>query len=319
MKNLMPDNPQPANLPTPQPPNLPTSPPFDETFMRRLEQLTLIARRVRTGHHKGERRSTRRGSSVEFADYRNYTPGDDLRRLDWRIYARLERPFIKLFEEQEEQTVHLLLDASASMDWPENDDGLNKWHFSRRLGAALGYIALANGDRLTVSHLSQERHQSWGPRRSRGQIHDLLNHLAGLPATGPTNLNAALRRVASARHRPGLLFLITDFFSPAGYQAGLSALGSAGFEINVLHLHSPDEMEPELMGDLRLYDVETGHSQEVSLNPTLRQLYRQRFSNWRAAIERYCLSRNINYVTLSTALNFDAVIAEHLRRRGFVK
>src|SRR5262245_58158140 len=146
---------------------------FDESFLRRLERVSLVARRIRSGHHKGERRSHKRGSSVEFADYRNYSPGDDIRRLDWRVYARLERPFIKLFEEEEDQVVHLVIDASASMNWPEAEADLNKWNFSRKLTAALGYIALAGGDRLTVSHLNQAQHYRWGPRRGRGHIHPL--------------------------------------------------------------------------------------------------------------------------------------------------
>ena len=114
---------------------------FSETFLRRLARVSLVARRIRSGHNKGERRSSKRGSSVEFADYRNYSPGDDLRRLDWRVYARLERPFIKLFEEEEDQSVHLVVDASASMNWPENEAELNKWNFSRKLAARQSWQA----------------------------------------------------------------------------------------------------------------------------------------------------------------------------------
>jgi uncharacterized protein (DUF58 family) len=294
---------------------------FDETFMRRLERLSLVARRARAGRGKGERRSTRRGTSVEFADYRNYTPGDDLRRLDWHVYARLERPFIKLFEEEEDQTVHFLLDASGSMDWPEGNGDLNKWNFSRRLAAALGYIALAGGDRLTVSLLIQADHHGWGPRRGRGQIHTLLGHLSGAEAVGPTDLNAALRRAGGGilKNRPGLLFLLTDFFSPAGYERGLLALRSAGHEVNVLHLLSPDEQQPTLAGDLRLHDVETGLARDVTIDASMRRLYEQRFEAWRAGLEQHCFSRDINYVTLSTALPFETVILGHLRQRGFVR
>ncbi len=311
----------PSNLPPFQSSNLPPFHPsiFDETFLRRLDRLSLIARRIRAGHSRGERRSRKHGSSVEFADYRDYRPGDDLRRLDWRVYARLERPFIKLFEDEEEQTVHLLLDGSGSMDWPEGENELNKWHFGRRLVAALGYIALAGGDRLTVSHLSQGRHHAWGPHRGRGHIHSLLTHLSALPASGPTYLNAALRHVSLTRHRPGLLFLISDFFSPEGYERGLAALGGAGHEISVLHLLSPDEIEPSLAGDLRLHDIETGQTQEITLTPTLRQLYRQQFESWRSGIEGYCFARDMNYITLDTSLAFDAVMLGYLRQRGFVR
>ncbi len=292
---------------------------FDETFMRRLERLSLITRRVRTGRYKGERRSTKRGSSVEFADYRNYTPGDDLRRLDWRIYARLERPFIKLFEEEEDQSIYILLDASASMNWPEQDKTLNKWDFGRKLTAALSYIALTGGDRVTVSHLSQSDHHTWGPYRGRAYIHQLLTHITDLNAAGPTNLNTALHHVAAARHRPGQLFLISDFFSPPGYERGLAALAGTGYEITILHLLSPDETDPGLKGDLRLHDIETGLAQDISITPALRRLYQQRFETWRSAIERYCFSHDMNYATLNTAMSFDSVILGYLQQRGVVK
>ncbi len=293
--------------------------PFNETFLRRLEQLALIARRVRTGRYQGERRSTKRGNSVEFADYRNYTSGDDLRRLDWRVYARLERPFIKLFEEEEDQSVHVLLDASASMNWPEDNPVANKWNFARQLAAALSYIALSGGDRVSISHLNQSSHHGWGPHRSKKHLHGLLNHLTDLTANGPTDLNTALSRVAAARHRPGLLFLITDFFSPNGYQQGLTALAGAGHEVTVLHLLSPDEMNPAFSGDLRLHDIETGLDQDISLTPTLQRLYLDHFENWRSAIERTCLARDINYAILNTATAFDSVVLGYLQQRGVIR
>src|SRR5512147_138111 len=139
---------------------------FDETTLRKLNQLTLIASRVRSGAMKGERRSSRRGSSVEFADYRNYTPGDDLRRLDWNIYARLERPFIKLLEEEEDLAVHLLVDASKSMDWGEGEE--HKFRYAARLAAALGAIALGAGDRLhAVGFHSGRQAEGFGPTRGQ--------------------------------------------------------------------------------------------------------------------------------------------------------
>lgn len=297
--------------------------------MRRLERLSLITRRIRSGRGKGERRSTKRGSSVEFADYRDYTPGDDLRRLDWRAFARLERPFIKLFEEEEDQAVHLVLDASRSMDWPNatfagQDSGqdstdVNKWHFACRLVAALGYMSLASGDRLTVSTLGEDGINTWGPYRGRGHIHALLNHLAQQNASGPTDLNQALGYLAQARTRPGLLFLLSDFFSPGGYEHGLLSLGSAGYESNILHLLTPDEIAPSIGGDLRLIDVETGSQQEMSIDHGMRQLYQKHFNRWREGLERYCFTHNMNYLLLETSLSFDSVIAEHLRKRGFVR
>ncbi|MDM8521455.1 DUF58 domain-containing protein [Anaerolineales bacterium HSG6] len=294
---------------------------FDPTFMRRLEQLSLVIRRARVAHGQGEHRSRRRGSSVEFADYRDYTPGDDLRHLDWHIYARLERPFIKLFEAEEDLTVHLVLDSSGSMNWPPNDNQHNKWNVARRLVAALGYIALISGDRLTVSYLHGNEAHRWRSRRGRAHVHALLKYLEPLKADGPTELNEALYRltIGSSGNRAGLLFLISDFFTTDGYERGLAALQSVGHEVNLLHLLSPDEIDPALVGDLRLHDVETNLSREVSVTGDLRQLYRQKFQHWRDNIEKYCFARDMNYITLSTEQSFETIILGHMRQRGFVR
>jgi uncharacterized protein (DUF58 family) len=293
---------------------------FESTFMRRLEQLSLVIRRVRGGRGQGEHRSQRRGHSMEFADYRDYTPGDDLRHLDWHIYARLERPFIRLFENEEELTVHLILDGSASMNWPVDDD-LNKWIFSRRLVAALGYITLVNGDKLTVTHLHGRELHQWYPRRGRGHVHSLFSYLDSLEATGPTELDIVLHHLISgfSRNRTSLVFLVSDLFSPDGYQRGLAALQSAGNEVNLLHLLSPDEIEPDLTGDLRLHDLETGLTRDVTVDGNMRQLYRQKFEAWRDSIEQHCFARNINYVTLNTSQPFESMILRQLRQRGFMR
>src|SRR5512134_1540651 len=161
---------------------------FDETTLRKLNQLTLIASRVRSGAMKGERRSSRRGSSVEFADYRNYAPGDDLRRLDWNIYARLERPFIKLLEEEEDLAVHILVDGSQSMDWGEGDE--HKFNYALRLAAGLGAITLASGDVLTIGFLQRGRVSAeFGPSRGQASLTRLFRFLGDLEPDGETDLN----------------------------------------------------------------------------------------------------------------------------------
>lgn len=297
---------------------------FDETFMRKLEQLSLVVRRIKSGHYKGERRSARRGRSVEFADYRNYTQGDDLRALDWNIYARLERPFIKLFEEEVDQTVHLLIDASGSMNWPPDGalgqaSARNKWRFGRQLLAALGYIALSNQDRLYVATLSAEGFTSWGPERRRQSVHHLLAFLSEQPAGQDTNLNQALTRYAQQAKRPGLLFLISDFLTADPYQAGLSTLQQRGHELSLLHLLSPDEIDPLLSGDFQLQDVETSLQRDITINATLKRLYRRHFDAWQGDLQQFCSRRAINYALLSTAQPFEALILRHLRQRGFVR
>lgn len=296
---------------------------FDERFLRKIERLSLVVHQRRAGQIKGERRSTLRGASVEFADYRDYVKGDDLRRVDWNIYARLERPFIKLFEEEQDLTVHVLLDASRSMNWGGSgqDDPLNKWVYARRTAAALGYMALSSGDRLRLAVLNEAR-KGFGPARGKGQILPLLRFLSDQPAAGVTNLNTALRNDAlraSTAGRAGLVILISDMFSPQGYQDGLSALLSRGHEGILLHILSPEEADPPLSGDLKLVDVESGHIQEVTIDAVMQQLYRRRLTAWQDEIGRWCGQRGVAYVPINTAQPFDELILAHLRSRGLVK
>jgi uncharacterized protein (DUF58 family) len=290
---------------------------FDETTLRRLEQLTLVADKVRVGAMKGDRRSQKRGTSIEFADYRDYSKGDDLRRLDWNVYARLQRPFIKLLEEEEDLAVHVLIDASASMGWPE-DAATHKFDYARRLAAGLGHIALSSGDLLRVTLIgSQER--SWGPFRGRGHSVRLFEFLESAESAGQTDLNQSLKAIALRGRRPGLLFLISDLLSPGGFYDGLNALQARGYEVVLLHLLSPDEIEPPLAGDIKLIDVETGADAEITLDFDTLTRYRERFAAWQADIAARCQQRGVTAVFLSTATPWDKLLLQLLRERGVVK
>lgn len=290
---------------------------FDESTLRKLEQLTLIANRVRSGVMKGERRSIKRGTSIEFADYRNYSRGDDLRRVDWNVFARLERPFIKLFEEEEDLAVHLLIDASASMDWPkEGADGQHKFKFAQRVLAGLGQISLSSGDRLTITALGSDA--IWGPYRGRGRMLTLLDFISGLQAGGLVDLNAALRDYALHSSRPGLCIVISDLLSPTGFQDGVGALQNRGHEVTLIHILSPDEVEPQLTGDLQLIDVETNVAQSVTVDVPMRDMYVQRLLAWRDEIAAYCLRRGVHYATVETSTPWEELILFELRRLGVV-
>jgi uncharacterized protein (DUF58 family) len=292
---------------------------FDETFLRKLERLTLIADQVRVGAMKGERRSRDKGSSQEFADYRNYVQGDDLRRLDWNIYARLERPFVKLFEEEEDLTVQLLIDASASMDWPDGEIDLNKFQYALRLAGALGYIGLASGDQVTVALINGAEYQIWGPHRGRVNVMRMLEFLEKGTAYGLVELNSTLKRWSLRARRPGLLLLISDLFSPSGYEAGLNALQSRGYEVGVIHLLSPDEISPAVGDDVKLIDVETRAEAEISLDAATIGRYRDRLERWRSEIARACAGRGVHYVPVSTDLRWDRLILQTLRQKGVVR
>ncbi|MBN1287221.1 MAG: DUF58 domain-containing protein [Anaerolineae bacterium] len=296
---------------------------FDEKTLRKLEQLRLVANRVRAGAIKGERRSTRRGTSVEFADYRNYTRGDDLRRLDWNIYARLERPFIKLLEEEEDLSVQILFDASGSMDWPDLNSGAgrdtHKFTYGQRLAAGLGHIALTTGDHLTVVGLRADGPQVWGPMRGRGRTLALLDFLEDVRPGGLTDLSAALRDWSLRMARPGLVLIVSDLLSPTGFETGLDALLGRGAEVAVIHILAPDETNPPLAGDLSLVDTETRHQQDVTIDAPMRELYAQRFLAWREQIGAFCAGRGVHYLMVETSVPWEELILFDLRRLQVVK
>ena len=291
---------------------------FDESTLRKLNQLTLVASRVRSGAMKGERRSSRRGSSVEFADYRNYAPGDDLRRLDWNIYARLERPFIKLLEEEEDLAVHILVDGSQSMDWGEGKE--NKFNYALRLAAGLGAITLASGDVLSIGLLQRGKVVTeFGPSRGQGALTRLFRFLENLEPGGETDLNRAMRDYSIIPRRAGLAILISDLFAVDGYETGQRQLMGRGHEAALIHVLSPDELDPPLAGDIQLIDIETNHEQDVSLDGGLRERYRARARLWIQSIQTDCRKQGIRYLNAMTSQPWDQTILLEMRRAGFVK
>jgi uncharacterized protein (DUF58 family) len=306
-----------------------TSPLFDETFLHRLEALTLVARQVRPGQWQGERRSAKRGQSVEFADYRNYVPGDDFRQIDWHAYARLERFFLKLFVEEEDLTVHLLVDTSRSMDWPPDsaDETTHKFNYARRAAAALGYITLAGLDRVTVTGLGTGAGQRFPPHRGRHQAFALFDFLTNLRIDGATHLQAVLTQYAAQARQPGPLIIFSDLLDSAtgpsdqepAWMRGLTPLLGRRFEVSLVHLLSPDEVDPTLTGDLRLLDVETGQSVEVTADYEALARYKTGLTTWQAEIRSWCAQRNVTYVSVTTNVPFETFIFAFLRRQGILR
>ncbi len=291
---------------------------LDERVLHRLGRLRLVARRVRAGQMKGERRSTKRGTSIEFADYRDYVPGDDLRRVDWNIYARTERPFVKLHEEEEDLSVHVLIDASASMDWPQGNAPGRKLDYARRVAGLLGHLALAAGDRLAVTALRSDGLLRYGPVRGPAHTLQLFDWLETVTPGGITALDAALRHYALEASRPGLALIVGDMFAPSGYRAGVDALLARGYEVAIVHTLAPDELEPPLAGDLRLIDVETQTPQDVTLDSSLRALYTRRLAAWRDEIAGFCRSRDAYYLFAMTDSAPEELILKDMRRVGLV-
>ena len=288
---------------------------FDEEFLRRLDELSIVSRKVATGQTKGERRSLRKGAGVEFRDYRPYAMGDDLRYVDWNIYSRLDRLLLKLFVEEEDLCLHLLVDGSASMAFGHPP----KLTYALQVAAALGYISLTNLERVALGLFAGELTRMLRPRRGRGQIVPLLDFLAGVEAQGPTNLNGSLTDYALRSRMPGAAVVLTDLLDPSGYADGLKALLRRRFEVFLLHVVSEDELNPSLRGDLTLLDAEGGMSREVSVNRGALERYRQRLRDYFEEAERFCARHRIDYLRTSTAVPFQDLILRHLRRGGFLR
>jgi uncharacterized protein (DUF58 family) len=295
-------------------------------LLRRLEQFQLLAARRAKSSSKGERRSRARGQSVEFADYRTYVHGDDFRYLDWNLYGRLEKLFLKLYEEERELPVRIFLDASESMTFGEP----RKFDFARQVAAAIGYVALSGFDRVSVipfpdlangadrdpSARIKELAARGALRSVRGKRSAIqfFQNLGGLSAGGPANLNEALRRGALEARQAGVAVVLSDFLDPAGYESGLSALVGRGFQVDLVQILAPDELSPVNFGDLRLVDSETGAMQEVTFGRFRLKAYRQTVQNFMQRLREYSKARGINFFTASSNTDLQDLLLKQLRQ-----
>jgi len=295
-------------------------------LLRRLEQFQLLAARRAKSSAKGERRSRARGQSVEFADYRNYVHGDDFRYLDWNLYGRLERLFLKLYEEERELPVRIFLDASESMTFGEP----RKFDFARQVAAAVGYVALSGFDRVSViafPDLANDGNSDPGTRiaelAARGALRSVrgkrsaiqfFQNLSVLTAGGPANLNEALRRGALEARQAGVAVVLSDFLDPAGYESGLNALVGRGFQVDLVQILAPDELSPATFGDLRLVDSESGATQEVTFGRFRLKAYRQTVQNFMQRLREFCQARGINFFTASSNTDLQELLLKQLRK-----
>ena len=287
---------------------------FDSAFLTKLEQLYLLSKKLFRGAHRAERKSRQTGSSLEFADYRNYSAGDDLRSIDWNIYGRLDRLFVKLYEQEQDLHIYLLLDASASMRWsPPNLS--SKLDQARRIAASLAYIGLANLDRVNVLWFADLLLGDMGLTRGKSQFHKVLGYLERAPSPNgaSTGLLSSARAFAQRMKRRGLVFLISDLFDPAGYEEALALLRYHQFEVHVIQTLDPAELRPRESGDLRLIEAETGEIFEVTASEALLRRYENEIDAFVAGAEAYCLRRGVGYAQVTTTAPFEELGLRVLR------
>lgn len=281
--------------------------------MARLERLDIVSRKIFAGKTKGERRSKRKGQSVEFADYRNYVVGDDLRFLDWNIYGRLERLFIKLFFEEEDLYVNVLIDASKSMDFGNPAKAL----YAKRVAAALAYIGLCNYNRVSLCAFSDTYGPEMAGVRGRRLIHQVLAFLGDMELGGIGNFTEACRHFAIRYPQRGVVIVLSDFMDKGGYEAGLRYLIGRKYDLYAIQLLAPEEIDPPLVGDLRLLDLEDADTADVTVTRALLNRYKQNLRSYCGQLRDFCTQRGVSYLFTSTSVPFDQMVMNYLRpRRG---
>jgi uncharacterized protein (DUF58 family) len=295
---------------------------LDAQLVARLSALDITSRKVLSGKLKGERRSKRRGESVEFADHRPYAVGDDLRHIDWNIFGRLDRLFLKLFLEEEDLSLHIVIDASAS-----HDSGVpSKFLLMQKLACALGYVGLVNLHRLTISTIG-----GLGPDgqpvgmssvrdlRGKRRLSDLARYLLQLTPGGNASFTEGCKRIAITRRGKGVMLVLSDFLIKEGYETGLRLLVGRGYDVFALQVLSPQEINPDIGGDLRLKDCEDADLADVTISAPLLKAYKATLAAYGKRLNDFCARREIIFSTVPSDTPVDSLVLDYLRKKGLVR
>jgi uncharacterized protein (DUF58 family) len=286
---------------------------FDSDFLKKLEYLAIVSRRVFRGQILAQRRTRQLGGGIEFADHRDYTPGDDFRHLDWNVYARHDDLLIKRFQEEEDLHVYILLDCSRSMARGEPA----KFDLARRVAAALAYIALANLDRVAVIGVAGDLVADFPLTRGKGRILSLLKFLENLePTAAATDLARSAASFVHRSQRRGLVVVISDLYDPSGFEKGIDILRHHRHEPHIVQIYDRAEAEPKFLGDLELVDVETGSIRKVTVTERSLKEYRKIYQDFQESIRGYCVSRAIGHTTTTADVAFDDLILKMMRSAG---
>lgn len=288
---------------------------FDERFLKKLEYLYIVSKKIFAGRSRAERKTRKTGSGIEFADHRDYVPGDDLRYLDWNIYGRLERLLLRLFEEEEDLHVYVLLDCSESMAFGDPV----KLHYGMQVAAAVAYVGLANLDRVSLVALSDRVVDRMTPARGKGRIFNVFEFLRSITPRGKTDLAAACRSFVAQNKRRGIAVLVSDLYDPEGFEGGINTLRFGRFETGVIQVFDQSEVAPRLHGDLSLVDCETGEAREVTITPRVLARYAEVHRQYRERLEQFCRDKQVEHFAADTSVPFDELVLRVLRRGGLLR
>lgn len=289
---------------------------FDSNFLKKLEYLSLVSRRVFRGSILAQRRTMQLGGGIEFADHREYTHGDDFRYLDWNLYARHDELMLKRFQEEEDLHVYFLLDCSRSMGFGKPA----KFDFARQVTAALAYIALADLDRVAIVAFANDIVADLPLMRGKARILSLLKFLEDLKPQGElTDLSRVATGFVHRTQRRGLAIVVSDLYDPAGFERGLDILRHRRYEPHVVQIFDEREANPQLLGDMELYDIETESIQKVTVTEKNLRQYRKIFDGFQEAVQRYCRTYGLGCTRTSTEIPFDELILKMMRTAGAVR
>jgi uncharacterized protein (DUF58 family) len=284
-------------------------------LMAQLERLELVTRKIFRGRMKGERRSRRKGQSVEFADFRGYVPGDDLRFLDWNLYARLDKLIVKLFLEEEDLHFFTLIDASLSMDFGTP----TKLEYAKQLAAALAFVGLIRADRVRIETLGQLRHVEAPVFRGRRSVWRMLHYLEGIEAGENTPLAEGVKNFCIRNSGKGIVVLVTDLMDKQGYESALRYLVSQRLDVYIVHVLSQEELAPAVKGDLKLVDCEDQEIAEITVSAPLLARYQSTLNAFISGVQEFCNRRGMNYLLANNQTPVKDLIGSYLRRRGLVR
>jgi uncharacterized protein (DUF58 family) len=291
---------------------------FDEQFLARLELLQVIARRLFRGRQRAERKTRKVGSGLEFADHREYSPGDDIRYMDWTVWIRLRHALIRLFEEDEDLPIRVIVDVSDSM----STRGGAKLRYAQQVAAALAYVGLANLDRVGLTTISAARHETLPAVRGKGRIFRVFDFLRNASRGGPTDLRHSCSRVAAQSNQPGLTIVLSDFYDLEGAFEGLNMLRFRKHEPVAIQVIDPAEADPRgsgLRGDVTLLDCEGDTRRDVTLSPRALTAYAEAHERFCAQLEASCRSRGIHYVRANLDVPFDDLVLRMFRLGGVLR
>ena len=288
---------------------------FDEEFLRKLEYLKLVANRMLPGYNRGEHRARKKGTGVEFADYRPYVSGDDTKDVDWKAYLRLDKLILRIFDEEADLPIYLFVDSSLSMKFGEP----TKFDYARKVAAALAYIGLLNLDRVSVVGYASGVSEQIAAKRGRNQIWRIFRFLDRMATSGETSLEKAFKAFFGTKRRRGLVVIASDFMDPEGFEPAFDYIRLFRHDVFNVHILTPEELRPQFPDEAMLVDSESGASERLRISPNLMAAYDAEMRKLREGIEAYCSRYGWGYVQTETPIPFEDLVVEIFKQDRFIR